>query len=216
MGHILNHTYPFYSGGNYEPYAVVMYKRDNILTTSSWMDLARNYYHVVTNSNGDSLLELSEKYLAFSTANYYDGDYRIFIEAFDEAGNYVIDSMDVTFKNGNPVETGNGEVKIYSFNLEQNYPNPFNPTTKIKYTIPQSVIASETKQSQLISLKVYDVLGSEVATLVNEEKPAGNYEIEFYAVNLPSGIYFYQLKAVDPESSSGQGFVETKKMVLMK
>jgi hypothetical protein len=184
-----------------------MYKRDNILTTSSWMDLERNYYHVVTNSNGDSLLELSEKDLAFSTANYYDGNYRIYIEAFDEVGNYVIDSMDVTFKNGNPVETGNEEVKIYSFNLEQNYPNPFNPSTSIQYTVGSR---------QFVILKIYDVLGNEIATLVNEKKPAGSYTVEFNGANLTSGIYFYQLRAVDPESSSGQSFVETKKMVLLR
>jgi hypothetical protein len=68
---------------------------------------------------------------------------------------------------------------------------------------------------------VYDLLGREIATLVNEEKPAGQYEVEFNSHsgevrNLPSGVYFYQLKAVDPESSSGQGFVETKKMILLK
>jgi hypothetical protein len=107
------------------------------------------------------------------------------------------------------------------FFLEQNYPNPFNPTTKIKFTIP-SVIANPDeigmKQSQLITLKVYDVLGNEVVTLVNEEKPAGSYEVEFSAkggsasggnaFNLPSGVYFYQL-----ETGS---FVETKKMILLK
>jgi len=199
MGHILNHTYPFYSGGNYEPYAVVMYKRDNILTTSSWMDLERNYYHVVTNSNGDSLLELSEKDLAFSTANYYDGDYRIYIEVFDEAGNYVIDSMDVAFKNGNPVDTGNEEVKIYSFNLEQNYPNPFNPSTTIKFTI---------SDLRFTILKVYDVLGNEIATLVNEKKPAGSYVVEFSSANFPSGVYFYKLRA--------GSYSATKKMLLIK
>ncbi len=75
------------------------------------------------------------------------------------------------------------------FYLYQNSPNPFNPSTTIKYTIP-SVIASGTKQSQLVTLKVYDVLGNEVATLVNEEKPAGTYEVEFNAVILTSGIYF--------------------------
>jgi hypothetical protein len=102
------------------------------------------------------------------------------------------------------------EVEIAApnvFSLEQNYPNPFNPSTKIKFTIP-SVIASETKQSQLVTLKVYDILGNEIATLVNEEKSAGSYEVEFNASNLPSGIYFYQLKA-------GQ-YSETKKMILLK
>ena len=93
------------------------------------------------------------------------------------------------------------------YSLEQNYPNPFNPSTKIKYTIP-SVIASETKQTQMVSLKVYDVLGNEVATLVNEEKPAGNYEVQFDASGLASEIYFYKLRA--------GSFVETKKMILIK
>ena len=88
---------------------------------------------------------------------------------------------------------------IYEFNLEQNYPNPFNPTTKISWQSPVS---------SWQTLKVYDVLGNEIATLINEEKPAGSYEINFNADGLPSGIYFYKLQA-------GK-FVETKKMMLLK
>ncbi|MEE9450812.1 MAG: T9SS type A sorting domain-containing protein, partial [Ignavibacteriaceae bacterium] len=86
-----------------------------------------------------------------------------------------------------------------TFALEQNYPNPFNPKTNIKFRI---------SEIGFVSLKVYDVLGNEIATLVNEEKSAGNYEVEFDASSLPSGIYFYQLRLGN--------FVETKKMVLMK
>lgn len=99
------------------------------------------------------------------------------------------------------------EVTIESpgeFSIEQNYPNPFNPSTKIKYSIP--AVGSRDRVS--VELKVYDVLGNEVAILVNEEKPAGEYEIEFNGAKLPSGIYFYQLK--------GEGFLQTKKMVLLK
>jgi hypothetical protein len=119
---------------------------------------------------------------------------------------------DVLFGDTTVVSVEDGEIPVStSFKLEQNYPNPFNPSTKIKFTIP-SVIASETKQSHLVTLKVYDVLGNEIATLVNEEKPAGEYEVEFgpgSSIKQPaSGIYFYQLK-------SGS-FVETKKMVLLK
>jgi hypothetical protein len=99
------------------------------------------------------------------------------------------------------------EQNLIGFVLEQNYPNPFNPSTKIKYNIP-SVIASGTTQSQFVSLKIYNVLGSEVATLVNEERPAGSYEIEFDASSLSSGIYFYKLQAGT--------FVETKKMILLR
>ena len=85
------------------------------------------------------------------------------------------------------------------YSLLQNYPNPFNPTTKISWQAP--VGAYQT-------LKIFDVLGKEIATLVDEYKPAGRYEVEFDASSLPSGIYFYQLKA--------GLFVETKKMIMLK
>ena len=85
------------------------------------------------------------------------------------------------------------------FFLSQNYPNPFNPITTIKYQIPEL---------SNVTLKVYDVLGNEIASPVNEEKPSGSYEVEFNATILSSGIYFYRLQA--------GSFVETKKMVLMK
>jgi len=85
------------------------------------------------------------------------------------------------------------------FSLEQNYPNPFNPSTKISW---QSPVGSWQ------TLKVYDILGNEVVTLVNEEKPAGKYEVEFDASALTSGVYFYQLNAGE--------FVNTKKMMLVK
>ena len=90
------------------------------------------------------------------------------------------------------------------FGLQQNYPNPFNPSTRIKYSVPQS---------GFVQVKVYDVLGNEIETLVNEEKPAGTYEVEFNSHSggsryLSSGVYFYQLNA--------ENFIQTKKMILMK
>ncbi len=102
------------------------------------------------------------------------------------------------------------EFKPTSFSLNQNYPNPFNPTTNIRFRIAEF---------GYVTLKVYDVLGNEIAILINEEKPAGEYEVEFNlsagrpgtsSINhIPSsGIYFYQLKA--------GSFIQTKKMVLMK
>jgi hypothetical protein len=94
------------------------------------------------------------------------------------------------------------------FSLSQNYPNPFNPTTTIKFTIPLSPLLGGDGRGGLVTLKVYDVLGNEIATLVNEEKPAGSYKINFNAANLPSGVYFYQLRA-------GR-FVDTKKLILIK
>ena len=100
------------------------------------------------------------------------------------------------------------------FSLEQNYPNPFNPTTKIKYTIPETgnpLLGGA--RGGLVTLKVFDILGNEVATLVNEEQAPGQYEIEFSVAQvsrpeITSGIYFYQLKA--------GSFIETKKMILLK
>jgi len=100
------------------------------------------------------------------------------------------------------------------FSLSQNFPNPFNPITKIKYTIPLGTYSSAEGGTSLqnVTLKVYDILGNEVATLVNEEKPAGEYEVEMDGSRLTSGIYFYQLS-----TSGGVGsFIETKKMCFMK
>jgi len=85
------------------------------------------------------------------------------------------------------------------FELEQNYPNPFNPSTTIKYSIPTS---------EFVTLKIFDVLGNEIATLVNENKSAGSYEINFNASNLSSGIYLYTLQA--------ESYTQTKKLILLR
>jgi Secretion system C-terminal sorting domain len=91
------------------------------------------------------------------------------------------------------------QAKVNEFKLYQNYPNPFNPSTKIGFRI---------SDFGLINLKIYDVLGREVATLVNEKKPAGTFEVTWNAVNVPSGVYFYQLKA--------GSYTATKKLLLLK
>ena len=100
----------------------------------------------------------------------------------------------------------NSNLSINNFNLEQNYPNPFNPSTTINYTIANVTLSGV--EGSLVTLKVYDALGKEVAILVNEQKPAGNYEVEFNPSILSSGIYFYKLTA-------GK-YSQTKKMVLLK
>lgn len=105
--------------------------------------------------------------------------------------------------NGGVTSVENDYNVSLTLSLDQNFPNPFNSSTFIKYQLPDA---------QYISLKVYDVLGNEVATLVNEEKNAGNYEVEFNptdgSLNLASGIYLYRLQAGD--------YVLTKKMILLK
>ena len=88
---------------------------------------------------------------------------------------------------------------------------------KISYIVlPSTIIEYSLPRYGFVTLKIYDMLGREIATLVNEEKPIGSYEVEFDAIGLTSGIYFYRLRAGDPESSSGQSFVETKKMILLR
>ena len=86
-----------------------------------------------------------------------------------------------------------------TYKLYSNYPNPFNPSTKIKYSVAEKTF---------VSLKIYDVAGSEVASIVNREQAAGEYEVDFNADNLKSGVYFYMIQAGN--------FVQTKKMILMK
>ncbi len=98
-----------------------------------------------------------------------------------------------------PATVGEPESKPTHFELHQNYPNPFNPTTNIGFRI---------SDFGFVSLKIFDVLGREVATLVNEQKAPGEYDIQFDAGNLSSGVYYYQLRAA--------GFVATKKMLLIR
>jgi hypothetical protein len=117
------------------------------------------------------------------------------VEVMSDGWPYWADSMRVP-----PIVTVDEELpQPLVFQLKQNYPNPFNPSTKIRYSVPQS---------SNVVIKVFDVLGNEIETLVNGEKPAGTYEVIWYAENLPSGVYFYQLKA--------GSFIETKKMLLLK
>ena len=107
-----------------------------------------------------------------------------------------------TYVNGGIPQKIVGEHPVrpaIEYTLDQNYPNPFNPSTKISYSI---------KEEGLVTLKVYDVLGKELATLVNENKPEGNYEVDFNASQLPSGMYIYKLQA--------GSFSEVKKMLLTK
>jgi hypothetical protein len=108
--------------------------------------------------------------------------------------------QNINFDFGSPTGINNlGLENPKEFSLNQNYPNPFNPSTTIKYQIPEL---------SYITLKVYDVLGNEIATLVNEEKTTGGYEVRFDSKGLSSGVYFYKL--------TGGNYSETKKMLLLR
>jgi len=143
---------------------------------------------------------------SWSIKDLPDGNYFWSVQALDNnfAGSQFAAEGSFLIGTTGIEESGNPAI----FSLSQNYPNPFNPTTIIRFTISQSVIASETKQSQRVTLIVYDVLGKEVETLVNKELESGSYDLDFAAANLTSGIYFYQLRA--------GSFIQTKKMLLLK
>ena len=128
----------------------------------------------------------------FQDPRYYTGGFGAVFKAV----------IDWTIANGGLITGNSNNISINNpdaFSLSQNYPNPFNPSTKINFSIPKS---------GMVTLKVYDVLGKEVASLVNDARNAGNYEVSFNASGLSSGAYFYRLQ-------SGS-FVDTKKMFLLK
>jgi len=122
-------------------------------------------------------------------------NYFYMIEAVDDAGN-----SGWTTELSTSITSIKNEAALPTvFALEQNYPNPFNPSTMISYSIPQS---------SFVTLKVYDILGNEITTLVNETRSAGKYEVRFDASELSNGVYFYTVNA--------DNFTSTKKMLLMK
>ena len=139
---------------------------------------------------------------------------------FDQYGNLWIGTSSgvILYKEGGVVTEVNQATSTTVFNkfvLSQNYPNPFNPTTTIKFTIPLEVkrktidgFIPSGVEGGLVRLLIYDILGREVATLVNQKQKPGNYEVNWEASNQPSGIYFYQLTVGN--------YVETKKMILLR
>ncbi|MBX2974481.1 MAG: T9SS type A sorting domain-containing protein [Ignavibacteriaceae bacterium] len=137
--------------------------------------------------NSNSIINYS-----FIDDNLIDGKYSYRLKQIDNDGNF---SYSETLN----VEVGDLPI---SFDLSQNYPNPFNPTTKINFAVPLSA------SNSFITLKVYDVTGREITTLLNEQKPSGEYEVVFNGNELSSGVYFYKLTIND--------FVSTKKLILLK
>ncbi|MFH1194750.1 MAG: T9SS type A sorting domain-containing protein [bacterium] len=166
-------------------------------------DTVKEYFGVLVNTKiiesyyitttGNSGYELAQD---FGEIMSYFNDITVYYIHYEYKLNYAkIDGKEYGVQVSIPTL---GEMQK-AFSLSQNYPNPFNPVTRIEYQIP-----STTK----VQLKVYDLLGREVATLVDEEKPAGSYEVEFDAARFPSGVYFYTLQT--------GSFCQTKKLVLVK
>ena len=150
-----------------------------------------------------------EDWITQFTTGHFKPFYSVYF--IDENNGWAVGGLGTIFRTTNGgvsfVEEQELDEIPTDYNLSQNFPNPFNPSTAIKYSVPQS---------SNVVIKIFDILGNEVETLVNEEKSIGTYEITWYAEKLPSGVYFYRLQAGDPSAGSGQGFVETKKMILLK
>ncbi len=126
------------------------------------------------------------------------GIYEVKLIAINSYGSDTLTKTSYVFVSQGVGITGNNTI-VKDYKLEQNYPNPFNPTTNIRYELPKS---------GFVKIIVFDALGKEIKTIVNEKQSAGTYNLTFDGSNLPSGVYFYRLRAGD--------YVETKKLVLLK
>jgi hypothetical protein len=197
-----HNIYDYDSNGN------LIFVLGQLWTDSVWMDQWKDYYEYDSNNNMIEEIGIySWDGIEWESSAKFSNDY--------DANNYITETIRQDWDAWDSLKWVNvhkwiyeyeeitdideKEIRVNNFALSQNYPNPFNPTTKIRYSIPNQ---------GFVTLKVFDVLGREIATLVNKEQPVGNYEVEFDASSLTSGIYFYRIQAGE--------FVETKKMVLMK
>ena len=169
--------------GNYEKGKIV--EHDNrLIAMLSRAGFARFY---ISNNSGNSWSLLTQLNNIF-TYDFEIVNRKLFTASFDGIYKFNIATV--------PVED---EVSPFKFSLEQNYPNPFNPNTSIVYSVPSN---------EYVSLNVYDVLGNKIAALVDEQKQAGIYEVNFDGSKLSSGVYFYKLEV-------GKNKI-TKKMNLIK
>jgi hypothetical protein len=165
---------------------ISMFSEDSTITSIS------GSLNILSIAPGETIVPSS--YYSVKVDSNFSGLFRFNFDIKSDGWTYWTDSTQVVVG----VEDEISEVPT-QFLLSQNYPNPFNPTTNIEYQIPEL---------SFVTLKVYGVLGSEVTTLVNEEKAIGSYEVEWNASNVPSGVYFYRINAGD--------FTITKKMVLLR
>ncbi len=157
---------------------------------------SQNLTFIQTEKMIENIIQGEETEIAFT----FDVDYNI--------GNVEADTIEFMITDNKSVYLTKQFILQYAlpteFKLEQNYPNPFNPSTRIRYTVP----IDEKRKTKEVSLIIYDILGNEVRTLVNEQKEPGYYEVEFSASQLASGVYIYRLQA--------GSYVSTKKMMVLK
>jgi len=181
----------------------------NTNTTFTWFSESSSFFpgrlDYVVYSN--SVLEKENGFSLFTRALPADSltKYNLQKEDVVNASDHIPLVVDFSFKNA--VSVNDKEEIPTEFGLNQNFPNPFNPNTTIEYSIPNNVGTTHELSTQ-VSLKVYDVLGNEIATLVNETKQPGNYKVNFDAHGFPSGVYIYKLNTA--------GLLQVRKMMLLK
>ncbi len=170
----------------------------NIMKTTdegiSWFSISNSQYSPLVIGSGLTNIQFIN-----SNTGYVVGENGIILKTTNGGGNFNVSIHP------------NLSKTLQTFSLSQNYPNPFNPVTKIKFDIPSNVRSRQVgtgSQTANVKIIVYDILGKEIQTLVNEQLQPGSYEVTFDGSNLPSGVYFYQLRAGD--------FMETKKLILLK
>ena len=171
-------------------------KTNGAFTSSDLPDLG-NPDWFFTKATGSGYLLDGHIYLAH-TGVEMDEEVWLTQQGVIEGRDNVVEAAIEWINNASFVKNNQNEI-IQDYHLDQNFPNPFNPNTTISWQSPEGIHQT---------IKIFDVLGNEIATVVDEYKQVGNYEIEFNASNLPSGVYFYQLKA--------GSFINTKKMILLK
>ena len=169
--------------------------------TVEWRNTGQGFHNVVADDGSFTNGDPSSSNWTFQVQFDEVGDNPYFCSAHGAAGGIGMSGV----VHVNSTTGVDDDSKLFDFRLEQNYPNPFNPTTTISFSVPQT---------SNVKLTIYDILGNEISHLVDETKTAGNYNVDWTANNIASGIYMLQLDAVGIENQ--KNFTQVKKMILMK
>ncbi len=190
LGALRNHPTTYYSAAKSNPIAQVAYKIDSVFIVGGWFNRVRTFAQVLTNNNGDSTLNLGETDSALHTAKYPDGWYRLYVKAKDAAGNATVDSENVYFKNGNISGIRSGIALGKTFSLDATNIAQASFPISIQYSVPSA---------EAISLRVLDLKGMEIKTLIENTLPTNSQNISWNGSNnkgqrMGRGLYLIELR----------------------